>query len=274
MGELMLKKFAPWILFLITLTLLYVTSAPSIGWWNSGGDAACAYMLGIPDPGGSILFVLIGKIFTILFFFLPAIKAITLVSILSTSLASVFLYYSLLVVFDNLLLKTLETVKIIASFFTALSLPFLYSIWGESAVAQVYVLGLLITSILIYSSVKIWFFEDENEKRKLFYLIAFLIGLDFTAHRLNTPFIPVAILLLMFPLRSQLREIKFWLIFIALYLLGFSFNFYLLIRSPQHPAFAMDSIQNFSQLFGWINMKRFGESNFSILFDRRAPFWD
>ena len=274
MGELMLKKFAPWTPFLITFTLLYVTSAPSIGWWNSSGYAACAYTLGIPDPGGSILFVLIGKIFSLLLFFLPTINAITLVSIASTSLASVFLYYSLLVVFENLLLNTTETVKIIVSFFTALSLPFLYSIWIESTVAQVYVLGLLITSILIFYSLKIWFSEDENEKRKLFYLIAFLIGLDFTAHRLNTPFIPVIILLLIFPLRQQLKRIKFWLILTALYLLGFSVNLYLLFRSPMYPAFAMDSIQNLSQLLGWINMKRIGESNFSILFDRRAPFWD
>ena len=269
----MLKKFTPWFLFLATFTLLYVTSAPSIGWWNSSGYAACAYTLGIPDPGGSILFVLIGKIFTTLFFFLPAIKAITLVSIVSTSLASLFLYYSLQVIFENLLLNASETVKIITSFPTAISLPFLYSIWIESTVAQVYVLGLLITSILIYCSVKIWFSKDENERRKSFYLITFLIGLDFTAHRLNTPFIPVMILLLIFPLRQQLRQIKFRLIFIGLYLVGFSFNLYLLIRSPMNPVFAMDSIQNFSQLFGWINMKRFGESNFSILFDRRAPFW-
>ncbi len=35
----------------------------------------------------------------------------------------------------------------------------------------------------------------------------------------------------------------------------------------------MDDIQNFSQLVAWIDMKRYGESNFSIIFNRRAPFW-
>ena len=267
------KKFAPWILFILTFLLLYLTSSPSIGWWNSGGDVACAYGLGIPDPGGSILYALIGKVFVLLFFFLPTVKAITLVSIVSTGLAAVFLYYSLLIVFKELPTGLNEEGRIITSFFTALSLPFLYSIWIESTTPQVYVLGLLLTSVLIYCSIKIWFSSDEKEKTNLIFLISFLIGLDFTAHRLNTPYIPIIILLLAFPLRSQLVKVRFWLILIAMYLAGFSFNFYLLIRSPMHPAYAMDNIQNLSQLYAWIDMKRFGESNLANIFNRKGPFW-
>jgi len=268
-----IKKFAPWILFILTFLLLYLTSSPSIGWWNSGGDVICAYSLGIPDPGGSILYVLIGKVFSLLFFFLPTVKAITLVSIVSTGLAAVFLYYSLLIVFKELPTGLNEEGRIITSFFTALSLPFLYSIWIESTTPQVYVLGLLLTSVLIYCSIKIWFSNDEKEKTNLIFLISFLIGLDFTAHRLNTPYIPIIILLLAFPLRSQLVKVRFWLILIAMYLAGFSFNFYLLIRSPMHPAYAMDNIQNLSQLYAWIDMKRFGESNLANIFNRKGPFW-
>ena len=268
-----IKKFAPWVLFILTFLLLYLTSSPSIGWWNSGGDVICAYSLGIPDPGGSILYVLIGKVFSLLFFFLPTVKAITLVSIVSTGLAAVFLYYSLLIVFKELPTGLNEEGRIITSFFTALSLPFLYSIWIESTTPQVYVLGLLLTSVLIYCSIKIWFSNDEKEKTNLIFLISFLIGLDFTAHRLNTPYIPIIILLLAFPLRSQLVKVRFWLILIAMYLAGFSFNFYLLIRSPMHPAYAMDNIQNLSQLYAWIDMKRFGESNLANIFNRKGPFW-
>ena len=268
-----IKKFAPCILFILTFLLLYLTSSPSIGWWNSGGDVICAYSLGIPDPGGSILYVLIGKVFSLLFFFLPTVKAITLVSIVSTGLAAVFLYYSLLIVFKELPTGLNEEGRIITSFFTALSLPFLYSIWIESTTPQVYVLGLLLTSVLIYCLIKIWFSNDEKEKTNLIFLISFLIGLDFTAHRLNTPYIPIIILLLAFPLRSQLVKVRFWLILIAMYLAGFSFNFYLLIRSPMHPAYAMDNIQNLSQLYAWIDMKRFGESNLANIFNRKGPFW-
>ena len=87
------KKYLPWFLFIFSTVVLYITSYPTIGWWDSSIYAANAYNLSIPDPGGSILFVILGKLFTYIFFFLPAIKAITLVSIASTSAASVFFYY-------------------------------------------------------------------------------------------------------------------------------------------------------------------------------------
>ena len=268
-----IKRFIPLILFISVFIPLTLTSSPSIGWWNSGGYAAAAYSLGIPDPGGSILFIIIGKIFIILFFFLPAAKALVLVSVISTAFSSVIMYYSLLAIFDKIKYQVTPHIKVIASFLTSLSLPFLYSIWLESTSVQVYALGLLITSILFFCSIKIWFSDDENVKKQYFFLTAFLIGLDFTAHRLNTPFIPVFVLLF-YPLRRQLKKISFWSTLVGLYLLGFSLNLYLLIRSPMNSAYAMDHVQNFSELWDWINMKRFGQSNFSMILDRQAPFWD
>ena len=267
------KRAAAGILFIIVFILLYAASYPSIGWWDSGEYASNALNLGIPSPGGSILFVLLGKVFMVLFFFLPTIKAVTLVSIISACLASVFAYYSLLIIFDNAPIQLSDAAKILTSFVTALSIPFLYSIWSEATVSRIYLLGLLLTGILLYCSIRIWFSSDNKEKRKLIYLIMFILGVDYTAHRLNLPFIPVVLLLLLFPLRKELKRVSFWLILTGLFLLGFSLNLFILFRSQYHPAFSMDDIQNFSQLFGWINMNRFGESNFSIIFNRRAPFW-
>ena len=267
------KRAAAGLLFIIIFILLYITSYPSIGWWDSGEYASHAFILSIPSPGGSILYVLLGKVFIILFSFLPAIKAVNLVSIISVCLASVFAYFTLLIIFENLTIQLSETGRILISFISALSIPFLYSIWSEAGVSRIYVLGLLLTGILVYCSVRIWFSSDEKEKIRLIYLIVFLLGIDYTAHRLNTPFVPVVLLLLLFPLRKELKKFRFWFILIGLYLTGFSLNLFILIRSQTHPPFALDNIRNFSQLFAWINMKRFGESNFSIIFNRRGPFW-
>lgn len=267
------KRAASGILFISVFILLYITSYPTIGWWDSGAYASNAYNLSIPSPGGSILFVLLGKVFITLFFFLPTIKSVTLVSIISASLVSVFAYYSLLIIFDNLPVQLSAAGKISTAFLTALSIPFLFSIWSEAIVSRIYVLGLLLTGILVYCSIRIWFSTDEKEKERLIYLIVFMLGIDYTAHRLNTPFIPVVLLLLLFPLRKELKRIRFWFTLLGLFLLGFSLNLFVLIRSQYHPAFAMDDVQNLSQLFTWINMGRFGESNFSIIFDRRGPFW-
>jgi Protein O-mannosyl-transferase TMEM260-like len=273
MRDYMSKRVAAGILFLSIFILLYVTSYPSIGWWDSGFFASSAYNLSIPDPGGSILFVLLGRVFVLIFFFLSAVKAVTLINIISAGLASVFAYYTLLIIFDNLPIQLSGPGKILTSFFTSLSIPFLYSIWLESTAQRIYVLGLLLTGILIYCSIKIWFSHDESEKKRLIYLIVFILGTDYTAHRLNTPFIPIVLILLIFSLRKELKQFSFWIILIGLYFLGFSLNLLPLIRSQSHPPFSMDNIQNFSQLYAWIDMKRYGESNMSIIFNRRAPFW-
>ena len=268
-----LKRAAAGSLFISIIILLYVTSYPSIGWWDSGFFVTCANNLSVPDPGGSVLYVLLGRVFIILFFFLPAVKAVTLVNIISAGLAAVFAYYTFLIIFDNLSLQLSESGKVITSFFTSLSIPFLYSIWVESNAQRIYVMGLLLTGILLYCSIKIWFFQDKSEKKRLIYLIVFILGIDYTAHRLNTPFIPVVLILLIFSFRNELKQFRFWFILAGLYLLGFSLNIFPLIRSQSHPPFSMDDIQNFSQLYAWIDMKRYGESNFSMIFNRRAPFW-
>ena len=156
-----LKKHLPWFIFILSLIVLYLSSYPAIGWWDSSINAANAYDLSIPDPGGSILYVILGRLFTILFFFLPAIKAITLVSIVSTSAASVFFYYCMIEVLNNFN-KSSESSKIIASFFTALSLPLLFSIWSESNVSRVYSLGLLLASIILLCALKIWLTGGYN----------------------------------------------------------------------------------------------------------------
>ncbi len=267
------KRILPWVLFMSVFLLLYYTSYPSIGWWDSGGLVSNAYNLSIPDPGGSILFVILGRVFTVLFFFLPAVKAVTLVTIISACLTAVFTYRILLTIFDVLPLQVSPGLKMILSFTTALSVPFLYSIWSEANVSREYVLGLFLTSVLVYCSVKIWLSENTAEKRRLFFLTAFIMGIDFASHRLNTPFIPVLFILLIFPMRKELKHLGFWIIPIVLYVLGLSLNLFILIRSPQHPPVSMDDVRNFSQLFDWINMSRYGQSNFSNIFNRMAPFW-
>jgi len=269
------KKTIPGILFLISFIILLYTSHPSIGWWDSGFYAAASKDLGIPSPGGSILFILLGKIFSLIFFFIPTAKAVTLVNIISTSIAAVFLYYALLILFRNLPIHADDTVKISASFLTALSLPFIYSVWVQSNVTRVYILGLLFTGIIIFCTVKIWFSQDEAQKIRLFLLIVFLMGLDYTAHRLNSPFLPMILILLLFPLRKHLLSLKFWIAIIVLYFMGQSLHLFLLFRAQVHPPLDDGYTDTISKLIPWITMEQYGlESNLFLLFNRRAPIWD
>jgi len=268
------KKYFPIIIFVSTFIILLYTSHPSIGWWDSGNYAAKAYNLGIPGPGGSILYILLGRLFTIIFFFLPAIKAITLVSIVSTSFAAVCFYYTLSIILSKFQTHRNEWLNIV-SFITALSVPFLYSIWVEAHVSRVYTLGLLLTGIILLCAAVIWFEDDERKKVKLFLLIIFILGIDFSAHRLNTPFIPVMLILLIFPLRKYIFNYKFWGVMILVYFTSFTIHLYLLVRAQHYLPTDVVNTGTLGGLLSWLNMEMYiKESNFLNIFNRRAPLWD
>ncbi len=239
------KILLPWILFFISAIVLFISSHPTIGWWDSGAYAANANDLSTPDPGGSVFFVILGRLFITVFFFLPKIKALTLLSIFSTSLASVFLFFTLTEVLNHFDSSSKSELKIIVSFITALSLPFLYSIWIESNVARVYTLGLLLTSILLLCAVKVWFAEEDKEKLRWFLLIIYLMTIDYSTHRLNMPFIPVVILLMIFPLRRFLLKVKYWLHILLLIFIGLSIQSFFLLEHLKARLFIPKASEHF-----------------------------
>src|SRR4029079_15344257 len=51
---------------LVTLVLYLATLAPSTAMWDTSESIAAAYTLGIPHPPGNPLFVIIGRVFSIL----------------------------------------------------------------------------------------------------------------------------------------------------------------------------------------------------------------
>ncbi|MFC1724929.1 DUF2723 domain-containing protein [candidate division KSB1 bacterium] len=269
------KRYLPAVLFVLNVCIMTFTSYPSIGWWDSGFLTACAVNTGIPGPAGSILFVLTGRIFDIFLFFIPSVKAVTLVSIVSTSLTSVFLYFTLLEIFRQFNAIKDDLLTRLVAFSAALMVTFLYSIWLESNVTRVYTLGLFLTSVIIFLTVKIWLSQQNGEKARLFIMVVFLMGLDFTAHRLNSPFLPVFFLLLAFPLRKYLFNLKFWAAGLTVYLIAVSLHFYLITRAQLHPVVDIGNTGTFEDLYSWINMRRISQqSNFLLLFDRRAPLFD
>jgi hypothetical protein len=267
------KILFPVLLFLSVCVALCFTAYPAIGWWDSGHYALAAQFFSIPGAGGSLLFLLLGRLFSILFFFLPDIRAINLVSIVATSTTAVFFYLLLLRLFRFAKIVTSQFLSRAVAFSTALSLPFLFSIWSEAGVSRVYGLGLLLTAMMLYFTIIIWSSEDEGLKFRLFLMNIYLLGLDFASHRLGAPLIVIFLLTLIWPLRRQLLNPRFWLAAVSLIIVSFSLHLYLLIRSNMELPAPLDTIGNLQQLLSWVKMERFGDSPLAMLFHRRGSFW-
>ena len=65
------------------------------------------------------------------------------------------------------------------------------------------------------------------------------------------------------------------LITLFVYLISLSIHFYLLVRVQTNPIYNFGFTNSWANLISWIRMDIYGqESNFLMIFKRRAPFWE
>jgi hypothetical protein len=88
-----------WIALLVgaaTMTVYGITLAPDVSFWDSGEFIATSWSLGIPHPPGTPLYVLIGRVFALLFHstlhLVSVAQAVNLLSAIPSAVAAIFLY--------------------------------------------------------------------------------------------------------------------------------------------------------------------------------------
>ena len=73
--------------FCLTLGMYVHTMAPTVSFWDCGEFISCSYILGVPHPPGAPLYVLLGRLFTLVPWGRIA-QRVTLMSALSSALAA------------------------------------------------------------------------------------------------------------------------------------------------------------------------------------------
>lgn len=168
-----------WIIFsIITLFVSFIyflSTAPTVVFWDVGEFLASSYNLGIPHPPGTPLYVLLAKFFSMLPIPLKEIKEflqgyeanqivlrITLIPILTGGLMAGFFY---LIVVDSVSLfknKDYENIWVhIVGIFVALTQAFTYSQWFNSIEAETYTPSLVSNVMAVYF-VLIWLKNREK----------------------------------------------------------------------------------------------------------------
>ncbi len=78
--------------WLVTLIVYWLTVAPTLSFWDCGEFIAASYILGVPHPPGTPLYVLIGRLFSMLPLASDVALRINLLSVISSSFTALFGY--------------------------------------------------------------------------------------------------------------------------------------------------------------------------------------
>jgi hypothetical protein len=267
-----------WFVFLSTLVAYTLTVTTSIPFWDSGEFIATSYILGIPHPPGTPLYVLIGRLFSLL----PLGNVYLQVNWLSALASALAVLFTFLVTVRLVRLCQTRahlsrertttdeiiawTAGAVAAFFCAFSNTF----WGSAIEAEVYALSSMVQIASVYLTLRWWeeLGNDGGDGRLLlaWYLMCVCIGIH-----LGTFLVVPAILLLALMVNPRsIFNFKFIGMAALLLIVGVSVHYYLMVRAALNPPINEGDPESWDAMMYLLQRKQYGERP---MFPRSAPLW-
>lgn len=199
------------LIFVVSFLTYMSTIAPTTSFWDCGEFIACSYILGVPHPPGAPLYVLMGRLFSMMPSFIAEDVGLR-VNIMSPLISafSVMLTYLIIV---RLLLVWREKPqtwmdKLIvygSGVIGSLAFAFSDSQWFNSVEAEVYAGSMFFTAIVVWLILR-WMDKAESSQSDRYILIIFyILGLAIGVHLLNLLALPT-IAMIIYARRHQAQK--------------------------------------------------------------------
>ncbi|MDD3806821.1 MAG: DUF2723 domain-containing protein [Candidatus Marinimicrobia bacterium] len=179
------------------------TMAPTLSFWDCGEFIATSYIMGVPHPPGSPIFILLGRIFTMLPLNPDIGWRMNLMSPIASA-GAVLLLYLIIIQFSHFFVDknakgSKRFITYISAFIGAMTFAFTSSHWFNAVESEVYAMSTFFTAIVVWLVLK-WHEVDEQHSHGEQYLIliAYLIGLAIGIHMLNLLALPFIALIIYF----------------------------------------------------------------------------
>jgi hypothetical protein len=191
----LINNLAGWGVFLFSFIVYMLTLEPSVSFWDCGEFIASSYKLQVGHPPGAPLFLIIGRVVSLLASS-PAKVAfmINTFSALASGATIMFLYWTIVMLaeklFDNISSSKNRILIIAAGVIGSLTFAFTDSFWFSAVEAEVYASSSLFTAVVFWAILKWERVADEKYANRWIVLIAYLVGLSIGVHLLNLLAIP------------------------------------------------------------------------------------
>ena len=214
--------------FIVSLAVYTKTIAPTVPFWDGGEFIAASYILGIPHPPGSPLYILIGRLFSILpdlgmgiawlvnfsscLFSAMTVTAVYLVVVKAVTLNQ-----------DRDGLSLYESVVVCCSALTgALLLAFSDTFWFNAVEAEVYALSMMIMLACTWLILHWIERHEQSGSERYLFLVAYLAFLGIAVHMFTMLVLPAAFLCVVFTDRVVRSNRKLILLSVVMGLILFS----------------------------------------------------
>ncbi|MBN2227182.1 MAG: DUF2723 domain-containing protein [candidate division Zixibacteria bacterium] len=158
--------------FLFTFIVYRMTVAPTLSFWDCGEFIACAYILGIPHPPGSPLFILLGRIFSVIPTAADICLRINLISVVSSAGTAMFGYLAVVRMISFWYRDSVQTgwkrvIAYIGGIVGSLFMAFATTNWANAVEAEVYGLAMMLMTIIFWLMLKYFDTVDVARSRKI-----------------------------------------------------------------------------------------------------------
>ena len=223
-----LNKILTVLSFFISLILYIITMAPTTSFWDCGEFISTSYILGVPHPPGSPLYLLLGNVFSSIPFFEDIGARVNLISPLVSALSVMFLYKIIVYLLEEFQKNKNDIIDISIIYFSAFTAALTFAVsdshWFNAVEAEVYSFSTFFTSIVVWMILKWSKSENNNWNVRYLLIIIYMFGLAIGVHLLNLLTLPFVALIIYFKkfkfsIKTFLSTVAFtFIIFLTIYI--------------------------------------------------------
>lgn len=234
-----INNITGWIVCAIACAVYLMTMEANASLWDCGEFISSAFKMQVPHPPGAPLFVMLGRLFIVVFGGSNPALGVNIMSALSSGFTILFLFWTITHFARKIVLKNTEVPTgaqlfniMAAGVVGALAYTFSDSFWFSAVEGEVYAMSSLFTALVFWAILKWEHAVDEENKTgkstvktsaadKWIVFIFFMMGLSIGVHLLNLLTIPAIVMVIYFKRYNVSRMGMFWAFLIGCGITGF-----------------------------------------------------
>ena len=217
-----------WVVCAIACLVYILTMEANASLWDCGEFISSTFKMQVPHPPGAPLFVILGRLFIVLFGSHNPARAVNLMSALCSGFTILFLFWTITHFARKLIITTsqeptsLQLFNIMsAGAVGALAYTFSDSFWFSAVEGEVYAMSSLFTALVFWAMLKWEHAADKPGADRWIIFIFFMMGLSIGVHLLNLLTIPAIVMIYYFKRYKVTAWGTFWAFVVGCFITGF-----------------------------------------------------